>query len=150
MVLLGAVALAGGAILRAMSEENVELIRRSYDAFNRRDLALMLKLIHFDFELDFSNSLGPEKGVYPGEEGIRRLFEPYWDAFESISIEPEEFIGTGDVMIAIVHSRGRGRGSGIEVDARGPHVWTLRDGKVVGFTLYQELDEALEATGLSK
>ena len=135
---------------RAVSKENVELIRRSYDGFNRRDLAATDELLHPDFELDFSNSLGPERGVYTGEEGLRRVFEPYWDAFDSISIEPERFIGTADVIIAVVRARGRGKGSGVEVDARGPHMWSFRDGKIVGFRLFQELEEALEAAGLSE
>jgi ketosteroid isomerase-like protein len=133
-----------------MSEENIEALRRAYDAFNCRDLAASAALMHPDFALDFSNSMGPERGVYRGVDGIRRLFELYWDAFESITIELEEVIGTGDVVVAMVHARGRGRGSGVEIDARGPHVWSFLDGRIVGFTLFQRLDQALEAAGLSE
>lgn len=134
-----------------MSEEFRALIRRAYDAFGRRDLAAIRDDVHPDFELDFSNSLSPDRGIYTGVDGIRKLWETYWEAFESISIEPEEFIDAGeDVVIVLVRSRGRGRGSGVDVNARGPHVWHFRDGKVVGFTLYQELGEALEAVGLSE
>lgn len=131
-----------------MAEEHLELIRRGYDAFNRRDLVLLGAVIHPDFELDFSGSLGPERGVYTGVEGIRKLFERYWEAFESITLEPEEFIGGGDTIVVIVRARGRGKGSGAEVDATGPHLWSFRDGKVIGFALYQRLEDALEAAGL--
>ena len=134
----------------SVPEENIELIRRAYDAFNRRDLEPLLAMMHPDFELDFSRSVGPEPGVYTGEDGMRRLFETYWEAFEEISLQPEEFIGASDVTIAIVHARGRGRGSGIKVDARGPHMWSFREGKIVGFALFQELSEALEAANLAE
>jgi ketosteroid isomerase-like protein len=129
-----------------MSEEQRAIIRRAYDAFGRRDIAAIRDDIHPDFELDFSKSLSPDRGIYRGEEGIRKLWETYWEAFETITIEPEEFIQAGaDAVIAVVRSRGRGRGSGVDVNARGPHVWRFRDGKVIDFTLYQELTEALEA-----
>ena len=133
-----------------MASENVELIRRAYDAFNRRDLDPLVPIMHPEFELDFSGSRSPERGMYTGLDGIRKLFETYWDAFEWISLEPEEFIGSGDEIIAVVRSRGRGKGSGAEVDARGPHLWSFRDGKVIGFALYQRLEEAMEAAGLTE
>ena len=132
-----------------MSEENVRIVRRSYDAFNRRDPDAVRPDIHSDFEIDFSHSLGPARGSYAGEEGMKRLWETYWDAFESISIEPSELIESGDKVVAIVRVAGRGKGSGIDVEARGPHLWTFRDGKVFRITLYQETAEALEAAGLS-
>jgi ketosteroid isomerase-like protein len=132
-----------------MSDGQREIICRNYEAFGRRDLEAVRDDIHPDFELDFSKSLGPDRGIYRGADGIRKLWETYWEAFDSLSIEPEEFIDAGDeVVVVIVRARGRGRGSGVDVDARGPHVWRFREGKVIGFTLYQEVTEALEAVGL--
>jgi ketosteroid isomerase-like protein len=132
------------------AEENLAMIRRGYDAFNRRDPAATRGDMHPEFRLDFSNSVGLDGEVYCGEDGMTKLFELYWESFETIRIEPEEFIEAGDHVIAVVCARGRGRGSGVDVEARGPHVWSFRDGKVIGFTLYQELSEALEAVGLSE
>jgi ketosteroid isomerase-like protein len=133
-----------------MSQENLDMIRRGYDAFNGRDPGATRPDIHPEFELDFSNSVGLDRGVYSGEDGMRKLFELYWDAFETLRIEAEEFIEAGDRVVAIVCARGRGRGSGVDVEARGPHVWSFRDGKVIGFTVYQELSEALEAVGVAE
>lgn len=127
------------------ADPKAEAIRRAYDAFNRRDPDAAGADMHPEFELDFTGSVGPERGVYRGKDGMSRLWRRYWDAFESISIEPEELIEAGDQVIALVRARGRGRGSGIEIDARGPHVWTFRDGKVVRFKLYQEVGQAMEA-----
>jgi ketosteroid isomerase-like protein len=133
-----------------MSEENLEIVRRSYEAFNSRDLTLIGNVLHPDFELNLSSSMGLDRGNYVGEGGLRRFFESYWDAFESISIEVEELIGSGDAIVAIIRVRARGTGSGVEVDARGPHLWSFRDGKVVGLAFYEHLDEALEAAGAAQ
>lgn len=62
----------------------------------------------------------------------------------------EENIEADDVVIAIVRGVGRGRSSGADVEVRGAHLWTFRDQKVVGFALYQELPDALEAAKLSR
>ncbi len=46
--------------------------------------------------------------------------------------------------------RGRGRGSGVEVDARFYDVYTLRNGKIVRVDEFAEREDALEAAGLSE
>ena len=127
-----------------------QTIRRIYEAFNRRDLDAIAKELHDDAEVDFARSLGPESGVYPGVEGIERLLNLYWEAFETISIEPEGFVDGPDGVVTRVVARGVGRGSGATVEARGPHLWRFRDGLPVRFTLFQEEHEALEAAGVSE
>ena len=53
-------------------------------------------------------------------------------------------------MIVVNRVRMRGRGSGVEVEATGAQVWTIRDGKFQRAKLYQSKAEALEAVGLSE
>ena len=132
-----------------MSEEH-QVIRRIYEAFNRRDLEAIVRELDEDAHVDFTKSVGPERGVYPGAEGIQRLLDLYWEAFEDIFIDVEDFVDGTDEVVALVVARGRGRGSGVSVEARGPHLWSFRDGKPIRFTLYQEKAEALEAAGLSE
>jgi ketosteroid isomerase-like protein len=132
-----------------MSKEH-QVIRRIYEAFNRRDLEAVVKELHEDAHVDFTKSIGPESGVYPGPEGIKRLLDLYWGAFDDISVGVEDFVDGTDEVVALVVARGRGRGSGVSVEARGPHLWSFRGGKPIRFTLYQEKAEALEAAGLSE
>ena len=54
----------------------------------------------------------------------------------------------GDCVLATVRLRGRGRGSGIEVDARFFDLYTLRDGKIIRMDQFAEESEALAAVGL--
>ena len=68
-----------------------------------------------------------------------------WDDYELI---PEEFADVGDRVVVTVRFRARGRGSGVEVDARLYDVFTLRGGKIVRMDQFAEQSEALEAAGL--
>jgi ketosteroid isomerase-like protein len=57
-------------------------------------------------------------------------------------IDAEEFIQSGDRILAMVRWKGRGRGSGLEMEAAGAHLWTFRAGLVVRFDVYRDRDEA--------
>ena len=127
-----------------MSQENVEIVRRFYEGWNRRDLSGGLQDLHPDGEVDWSRSRGPEQGVYRGVEAIERFAQQWLDLFDEVRIEPKEFIDTGEYVVVpnVVMARGR---DGIEVAARNTQVFTLRDGTIVRIRLYQERAEALEA-----
>jgi ketosteroid isomerase-like protein len=62
-----------------------------------------------------------------------------------ITIEAEEFIESGDRVLALITWRGRGKGSGAEIESRGAHLWTFRDGLVVHYGVYRDRDEARAA-----
>jgi hypothetical protein len=62
-----------------------------------------------------------------------------------LTIEAEELIGSGDRILALVRWRGRGKGSGIEVEAGGAHLWWFRDGLVIRLKVYRDRDEARAA-----
>ena len=66
-----------------------------------------------------------------------------WD--RPLTLEADQLIGSGDRILALVRWRGRGKGSGIEVEAGGAHVWTFRDGLVIRLEIYRDRDEAREA-----
>ncbi len=133
-----------------MSQENVEIVRRTYDAFNRRNREGLLDLINPAFVADMSRSLGPERGIYEGVAGLSRLLDRYWDAFSEFLIEPSELIDCGNQVVAATRGRGIGRSSGARAEARGTQVWNLSDGSPVRWTVYQSKAEALEAVGLSE
>ena len=136
-----------------MSSENVEVVRRVYDAvFVQRDVAATMggseSLVHADAEADWSSSVGPHQGVYRWQEGIETLWGSFTEAWDEWSTQPEDFIDAGDQVVVVNLLRARGKASGVEVAARGAQVWTVRDGKVAAVKLYQDKDEALEAVGL--
>ena len=129
-----------------MSEENVEVVRRAIDAYNRRDLQGMKAEAHPDVEVDWSASRGLEAGVYRGFEETDAFYENWFDMFE-IRLEPERFIESGDLVLVPNTAVTRGR-DGIEAVARSCIVYELRGGLITRICLYQETREALEAAGL--
>jgi ketosteroid isomerase-like protein len=134
-------------ILRAMSQENVELVRRAIAAYNRRDFEAMRALNHPDVELDWSASRGLEAGVYQGPEDVMRFYQNFLGTFEEVTMEPERFIESGDSVVVPNTAQIRGR-DGIETVARSALVFELRSGLIARICLYQETREALEAVGL--
>ncbi len=134
-----------------MSEENVELVRRIFDSVNQRDFDQALDAITEDFVMDWSNSIGPAKGVYRGRDQVRQLWESYLEAFGSLEWNPEVFVEVDDSRLIVVNrNRVRGRTSKAEVEAVGAQLWSIHGGKARSVTVYQSKVDALKATGLSE
>jgi ketosteroid isomerase-like protein len=133
-----------------MSEENLEIARQGYDAYNREGPYAIIE--YLDPEIEWGT---PEQdpfmtGTYSGHEGVRRFLDQFFELFEEARIEPEEFIETGDRVVVPFQFTARTRESGIEVSERWAHVWTIRAGKAVRLDQYTDPDKALNAAGLSE
>lgn len=132
-----------------MSQENVEIVRRVFEAVSRRDVDAALASAADEFVIDWSNSIGPAKGIYRGKERVREFSTAFLEAFEYVQWHPEEIVDVDESRVIVVnHARVRGRGSGVEVDAVGAQLWTISGGKARSMKLYQSKAEALEAAGL--
>ena len=79
--------------------------------------------------VDWSRSAGLEAGIYRGEAATRRFWGTFFEAFESVVVEPLEFIDCGERVVVPHHFRARGR-QGVEVDANSTVVFTIRDGLI--------------------
>jgi ketosteroid isomerase-like protein len=128
-----------------MSRGNVEIVRTAIEAFNRKDLDRALKDAAADFEFDMSRAAGPFRGVY-GLDQIRGFLNEIADPWQSIRIEPHEFIEAGEHVVVPLTFHAQGR-DGIEVHARPTQTFTCRNGAIERVCMYQERDEALEAAG---
>ena len=127
--------------------ENVELVRAAIDAFNRGDTDTAFRNVSPDFEYDQTRAVGIDRGVFNLDE-FKDLLGTFAGSWESFTIGADELIDRGEHVVMPFTNVARGR-DGIEVQARGVWVWTIRDSTVVGACLYQELQEALEAVGVS-
>jgi ketosteroid isomerase-like protein len=136
-----------------MSQQNVEIVRRVFEATARRDADAVIALYHSDIEWDTSRAeLGRMigGGVFHGYEGARRFLRSYNEAWEQLDYEIEELIDAGDRVVSVVNNRARGRASGVEVELRMPCVWTIRNGQVVRAVFFTSRAEALKAVGLEE
>ena len=128
-----------------MSEENVEIARRCFEAWHRGDVDAAYEDLASDFELDMSRAIGLDRGIYSLDQ-MRRFTEEFWEVWERIQVGAE-YIDAGEHVVIPFTNRLRGP-DGIEVQARGAWLGTIRDGLIVRICLYQEVQEALEAAGL--
>jgi ketosteroid isomerase-like protein len=132
-----------------MSQENVEMVRRVIDSINQGCLAL--EDASDNFEMDWSNSVGPLKGVYRGEEQVNEVFRSFQEVWDRLRWDIQEVIDLEGGRVLIVNRvRMRGRTSRVEVEATGIQLWTIHDGKLASVKLYQSKLDALEALGLSE
>jgi uncharacterized protein len=126
-----------------MSEENVEVVRMLFEAYNQGDLDAALARLAADVVYE----TGQEVAAH-GPEEVQAMWDRWESDWEAIRTEPEEFIDAGDRVLVTVRYSGRGRGSGIDLDDRLFDVYTLRDGKVCHKAEYRDRSEALAAAGL--
>src|SRR5262245_58665827 len=107
-----------------MSEENVEVVWRSIEAWNRGDLTAWLDTFHPNGESDWSRSRGPHKGVYRAHAELEDFWDAFWSTFEDIQLEVHGFTDVGSEVVVqnTAHMRGR---QGLEVIARSTLVYTV-------------------------
>jgi ketosteroid isomerase-like protein len=131
-----------------MSQENVEIVRRGYDAFNRGDLEAMAADFASNFEYVTTGAVPGMTGVYQGPEGLAEFLEWMRSEFESPRIDVRELSEAGDQVLAAVTLGGRGKQSGVEASWDIWHLWTVEHGRVVRGHAFTSMEEALEVAGL--
>jgi ketosteroid isomerase-like protein len=133
-----------------MSQENVEVVRRMLQAFYDGDIEAILAECDRGVEREVHSIPGVEP-LFLGHDGVRR----WWavEGVEELGYRKGRLDGvkeTDDTVIASVCFEGEGRRSGARVQMPVHLVLAFRDGKVARWQVFQTLDQALEAVGLSE
>jgi ketosteroid isomerase-like protein len=133
---------------RAMSLENVEIVRRAYSGGDLN--ALAIEILHPEVEL-LGAIGGMEEGtVIRGREAVTQALDVDSEIWAGRRMELERAIDAGDQVVALVHEYRRGKGSGVTVEADIALVYGFKEGKVVRIEPYMSQADALEAAGLSE
>lgn len=125
-----------------MSQENVDLIRSVYDAWDNKRSAR-------DFLAEDLEYVNPSYAVEPGVRRGRKSMAAVRDTYDDFQVHVERFIDAGDDVVVLAHYTASGRGSGVPLSGEHGYVWTVRDGRAVRFQWFQAHAEALAAAGLS-
>ncbi len=133
-----------------MSQENVEIVRQSLEAYASGEIEEMLAHVDPEGELHSAIIGGAEAKVFRGHDGFRRWFAETRESFEELRTDLTEYRDLGDRIVAFGHIHARGRGSGLEIDSPTGWLFTVRRGKVVRAEGFLSRSEALEAAGLSE
>lgn len=128
-----------------MSRENVKIVRRAWESFNRGDRDRVLE--SFDDDVVVRPADGWPEPTFHGKDSLRRFLDDY---AEAVGVETlvEELVDAGNVVVARLRAHLSGHRSGIEGDQRYSQVTTLRKGRVVLMEFFWDHEEALEAAGL--
>jgi ketosteroid isomerase-like protein len=131
-----------------MSQENVEIVRQGYERFAASG-EVVEDLTTDDLMWNMSNFHGwPEQQVYEGIDGVQAFLREWMGAWEDWELEVEALLDAGDMVVALVHQRGRSKAAGMPVEMSFAQVWTVRDGLQTRMDMYSDREEALKAAGL--
>jgi ketosteroid isomerase-like protein len=132
-----------------MSQEDVELVRAFFGAYNARDSEAVDRLLHPDAEI---TTMTARAGLpWRWTQGTtRQYFEQLDDAWTDLGIEIEEYRELRNRVVALGVMRGSGRSSHIEVDSAFAAVFEVSNSQFVLVDSYDSWDEALEAVGLAE
>jgi ketosteroid isomerase-like protein len=126
----------------AVSEQNIDLVRRIYDAWEREESTR-------DFIAADVEYVNPSYAVESGTLHGRKSFALVRETYEDFKIRIERFIDAGaDEVVVLARYTASGRGSGVPLEGEHGYVWTVQDGLAVRFRWFQSHREALEAAGL--
>ena len=133
---------------RAMSQENVEMVRRAHEAYERGDLTEMVK--DLDPEM-ISYRDAPDGATYNGSEGLLQLIADWVEGFDEFTFTTHELLDANDHQVVVrVHNRAVGAQSSVPIEGDFWFVHTLRDAKVTRIDMFASKARALEAAGLSE
>ena len=119
------------------TQQNVEIVRRGYEAFGRGDLDTLLSL--FDDQIEWRTP-GPEDlptaGHRRGRDQVREFFGTTNQMFEFHRFEPVTIVAEGDRVVVLGEATVRVRSTGKVMEERWAHAFTLSNGKVTTFDEY--------------
>jgi ketosteroid isomerase-like protein len=129
-----------------MSQENVEVVRRTLEAYASGDNETALAMLDPAVVIDWTTR--PDGGVFRGREGVVEAMRTWTGTFEDWTFEPKGIIDADDCVLLVSREIGRGKGSGVEIERTGASVITLRNGKIIHWQGFNNRDEAFKAAGL--
>jgi uncharacterized protein len=115
----------------------VDIVRRSYDAFERGDMDAVMADMHPEIEWHQAQGL-PHGGLYRGLDEVRRnIFDPldeeWWNEFTAV---PDEFLDAGDEVVVVGRYRGTAKETGKQLDVPFVHIWSMSGDQAIRFRQY--------------
>ena len=116
-----------------MSDQSVEIVEGIYGAFGRGDVPGVLGAFAADIEWYEAEGM-PYGGLHRGGEAVaQNVFGPITDDVDGFAVTPEQLMGSGGTVAAVVRYTGTGKATGKTLDLPVVHIWDIRDGKAARF-----------------
>jgi ketosteroid isomerase-like protein len=131
-----------------MSQENIELLQRFFEAFNRGDDDAWIAAWHPEAELYELVGIVDAPEVYRGHDGVREWLANARSIIgQGFRMEPRDFTPIGEAILTEIVGRGVGEGSGVPVEWTAHIVIWMRDGKVGRTRAFLQREMALKSAG---
>ena len=140
-----------------MSQKNVEIVRHVYERVLAKgkvsDPATVELLPEFfdpEVHVHQMSEIVGTRGDFHGYDGLVESAQELFAVWSDLGFIAEEIHPSGDKVAVIVRAPAIGRASGARVEWRGGHLWTLRNGRIIKWEVFDDPSDALEAAGLSE
>jgi ketosteroid isomerase-like protein len=114
-----------------------------YEHWSAGDWTPRFEFYGDDFEWGWSDEFPGIAGVYVDTETPNPRLQGWLSGWDSWRCEAEDYVRFAGVVVVLTRYRGRGKGSGVELDVEGAHVWRIRDGKAVRLEIFADRERAL-------
>ena len=128
-----------GAQNQVSPEQNVQVVKQVYDAFQRGDIETLLS--HVSDEIVFvipGPSQMPTAGNWRGVAGMRQFFARFYESVEFKEFNVRDYVASGDRVITLGDYVGLIKRNTKTVASEWAMSWRLRDGKVVEFREFND------------
>ena len=133
-----------------MSEENAEIVRRGWEAWNAGDMEALISLWDPEVVWDLQHFRNWPESSYHGIEGVRRYLTEWREVWGPYEVDVDEILPAPDGrVVSLITHRAEGSHSGVPMLLPMALIATVRNGKIIRFDAYEDRTEALEVTGLS-
>src|SRR5436190_21126016 len=130
-----------------MSQENVEIVRRAYEAYSRGDIDGTVSDFAPECRYTAAGTIPDRTGVFHGPEGYKEFIGWVRSEFDDVQADVDELIDAGDTVLVGSTLRGRGRQSGAQAKFTFWQVWTMRNGQFARGQGFSSRAEGREAGG---
>jgi ketosteroid isomerase-like protein len=126
-----------------VSQNDIAVLNSFYEALNGADVDAALELCDTRVEVYMAPNV--VAAVAPrGHREVGEYLRGWFESWQVYQPEPEDFVSTGDQVVALVHLRARGKGSRFDIEEETADVYEFEGGKISKLRLYVQRDAALE------
>jgi ketosteroid isomerase-like protein len=130
-----------------MTDDNIEIVKRGFEALDSGGVEAMIELLDPEFEATVPPELSVEPDTYRGHEGMRRYFAAF-EGLDDVRFEFVDAVAKGDKVVVTMILRAKGTDTGIPVEQLAHQMWTIRNGKAVRVEAFVNKEDALAAASI--
>lgn len=120
--------------------DNVAIAKGVYEALAEGDIDAVLGVMdeQIEWHLAEHHPLWPGKAFVGPQAVLEGLLVPLTQIYIGFRIDIKRIVGLGDTVLVEARYRGKGKVTGLDLDAQAAHVWDFRDGKCVRWQSYMD------------